>query len=236
MNHLFYNTFNLGTVPIVILCGDDTAELLGSTLAREISGQNQNALIFSDVPMAYPVEGQVLVDIEPELLARKISSQNGQIWYLCKEIKDDRLFPLESSFLIRFLPILPENVRLLFLLKGQLPQTLHTVIEKSGYGFINAFGYGNFVTQLNEFFSDLDGNHAENFTESLKNIWKEWVAKSCPQTGASASSSSFARILFFNQIKSLIDENQVIPIVRTLNDFYDRVFIGDINEYKLKEV
>ncbi len=234
MNHLFYNTFNLSTVPIVILCGDDTAELLGSTLAREISGQNQNALIFSDVPMAYPVEGQVLVDIEPELLAQKITSQDGQIWHLCKEIKDDRLFSLESSFLTRFIPLLPENARLLFLLKGQLPQALHKVIEKSGYGFINAFGYGSLVNQINDFFSDLDGSHAENFTESLKNIWKQWVTKFCPQTGA--ASQPFARVLFFNQIKSLIDENQVIPIVRTLNDFYDRVFIGDINEYKLKEV
>jgi|GEM_PF-3206790 hypothetical protein len=234
MNHLFYNTFNIGTVPIVILCGDDTAELVGSTLAREISGQNQNALIFSDVPMAYPVEGQVLVDIEPELLAQKIVSQNGQIWHLCKELKDDRLFPLEPLFLTRFIPLLPENSRLLFLLKGQLPQTVHKVIEKSGYGFINTFGYGNFTTQLNDFFNELNGRKNENFTESLKNIWKKWVAEFCPQTGAAFQ--PFARILFFNQIKSLIDENQVIPIVRTLNDFYDRVFIGDINEYKLKEV
>lgn len=234
MNHLFYNTFEIEKTPYLFLCGDETLELLRTTLAREIAGQGKNVLLISDAPMAYPIEGQILVDIEAELLSQKIASDESQIYYICSEVKDNLLYPVSDSFCNKFIPHLTQNTRLIVTVEKRWPSVLNEGSIDKKYSFISAFGFGHFGQHLSAFFSEFEQEATHRFAEELKTQWKKWVMNFCPQTGA--ATQPFVQNLFFNQIKSLIDENRVIPIVRTLTDFYDKVFIGDINEYKLKEV
>lgn len=234
MNHLFYNTFGLDQMPFVFLCGDESLEVLSAALAREITGQGKTALLVSDSPMPFPVEGQVLVDIRPELLKRKIDPDSAQTFYLCSAIDDDRLIPVDLAFWKELVSNLPPKVHIISLLKKVPPVSLIKKKLQERFVFINTFGYGYLEENLTKLINEFEQREDESFDEAIKTYWQKWASAFCPQ--ASEKATALKRILYLNHVKSLIDENRIIPIVRNLTDLYDQVFIGDINEYKLKEI
>ncbi len=221
-------------MPFVFLCGDESLEVLSATLAREITGQGKTALLVSDSPMPFPVQGQVLVDIRPELLKRKIDAANVQTYYLCSAINDDLLSPVDLAFWEELVSNMPPKVHIISLLKNVPPATLIQKKLRERFVFINTFGYGYLEENLTELINDFKQQKEESFDDAIKTYWQKWASAFCPQTSEKAT--SLKRILYLNHVKSLIDENRIIPIVRNLTDFYDQVFIGDINEYKLKEI
>ena len=234
MSHLFYDTFGMENTPYVFLCGDESLEILRGTLARELSGQGKTSLFISDSPMSFPVEGQVLVDIKPELLKRKIDSDKAGIFSLCSEVKDDLLMPVEPDLLGDFFSDLPSNTYVIGAVKRMPLPIIEKVVSGGQFIFINVYGFGSLGGHLNKFINEFGKKSHISFEEKLKKQWRNWSVQFCPEP--TGKSKPFKRILYLNQVKTLIDENQVIPIVRNIADLYDRVFIGDINEYKLKEI
>ena len=234
MNHLFFDTFGIGNTPLVFLCGDDSLEILRATLARELSGQGKTSLIISDSPMTFPVEGQVLVDIKPEFLKQKIELEPAEIFCLCSEVKDDLLMPLDLHSLKDFFIDLPKNVHIISTIKHVPAPFINEDRKDEKFIFINVFGFGNLEGHLNKFINEFRQRSYDSFEENLKSQWQKLASQFCPRS--KELSRPFQRILYLNNVKTLIDENQVIPIVRNIADLYDQVFIGDINEYKLKEI
>ena len=234
MSHLFYDTFGLENTPYVFLCGDESLEILRGTLARELSGQGKTSLLFSDAPMSFPVEGQILVDIKPELLKRKIDSDSGGIFSLCSEVKDDLLMPVDPDLFREFFTALPGNTFVIGAVQRTFLPLIEKIVSDGQFIFINVYGFGALEGHLSKFINEFGEKSHISFEEELKKQWQNWSEQFCPDP--TGKSKPFKRILYLNQVKTLIDENQVIPIVRNIADFYDQVFIGDINEYKLKEI
>ncbi|RLD11267.1 hypothetical protein DRI50_10200 [candidate division KSB1 bacterium] len=231
--NLFYNTFGLEHTPFIFLCGNESLEVLSTTLSRELEGQNKTTLVLSDSPMVFPVEGQVLIGIHSELLKKKVETETPRIYYLCSEVKNDLLLPVEPSLLPEFILDLPENVTVLSLIT-RVPPFIREKELQNKFIFINVFGLKQIEEHLSKFIGAFEQHSDVSFTENLQLHWQKWVANFCPRSKDTIT--PLKRILFLNHVKSLIDENRIIPIVRNLNELYDQVFIGDINEYKLKEI
>ncbi len=234
MSHLFYDTFGMESIPLLFLCGDDSVELMRATLARELAGRGKSTLFVSDTPMPFPVEGQVLVDIKPDLLKQKIDPQTPGIFYLCSEVKDDLLMPLDRAFVTHCLQHLPHNVTLITTVKGSPSLLAGDGDLPVKYIFIHVFGYRFLEENFNRLINESDAQSDISFEDHLKNHWQKWAERYCPNFAE--NNQAHRRLLYLNQVKSLIDENHVISIVRNLTDMYDHIYIGDINEYKLKEI
>ncbi len=236
MNLLFYNTFELKQNAFVFLCGDDSSELLSSILAREIAGQGQKVLITSTFPIPYPVEGQILVNIEPQLLRQKLTSDPSPIIYLCSGIENDQLIPISPDFFEQFQLSLNKDIRIIIFVRELTKELLAQKNIKHNSIFITALNYQKINEQLSGFFSDLESETEVTFTDGLKLHWEAIVKQNCPARFSGEDSGMENHVLFLNQVKSIIDENRVIPITRSLGNLYERVFIGDINEYKIREI
>lgn len=58
-----------------------------------MASHDQNILFLSNVPLKYPVEGQILVNIEPALLRQKLQTEGSPVFYLCSAIEHEKLLP-----------------------------------------------------------------------------------------------------------------------------------------------
>ena len=231
MSQLFYNLFGVQENTAVVLCGDASTELLSHVLAKETAAREQKALICANFPIPYPIEGQILVNVEPELLKKKLESDPSRIIYLCTEIKEDQLHPISGDFFKRFAPFISDDVRFIIQIKSE-PSNILQTFRPEEVVLVNSFNYQNLKEALSDFLSDFQAQSDGTFTEDLKSTWNELTARWC----AFNEERFQQKILFINQIKSLIDENRFIPLARNLSELYQRILIGDINDYKIKEI
>lgn len=231
---MFYTQFQVENNKFIFFCGDESSELLASILSKEMAAQGQKIVFMSNVPLKYPVEGQILVDIEPELLKQKLQTEESQIFYLCSAIENEKLLPLNSEKWSQFLKINKLNVRFMFLISKNEKFNLETLVEENNGCMISSFNFSNLEGQLEKFLSDF--NTDEQFQDELRKHWQQSIESICPAEFFNQNVPAIKRFLFINQVKSLIDENKIMGILRNLTNLYDKIFMGDINDFKIKEI
>lgn len=234
MKSIFYNQLQSEENNLIFFCGDESSELLASLLSREMASHDQNILFLSNVPLKYPVEGQILVNIEPALLRQKLQTEGSPVFYLCSAIEHEKLLPLNSEKWSQILHLEDLNVRFMFLISNAEKFDLYSVMAEKQACMISSFNFSNLERTLEKFLSDFKA--AEKFQEELTKHWLKTTQRFCPQEFFSQHSPNIKRFLFVNQVKSLIDENKIMGILRNLTDLYDKIFIGDINDFKIKEI
>ena len=234
MNSMFYDQLQIQENDFVFFCGDQTSELLSSLLAKEITSQGQKALILSDAPLKYPVEGQILVDIDPELLKEKLNSESSEVFYLCRAIENELLLPVSAQHWQTIIQTRLPNVRLLIQIAKLENLSVLKECDHKRTCLITSLSFQTLEPQLGQFLTDFKSD--EKFSDELRKHWIQIVREFCPKDIFSNTLPPVKRFLFINQVKALIDENKMIGILRNLNELYDKIFFGDINDFKIKEV
>ncbi len=234
MNSIFYKQLQSEENNWILFCGDESSELLASILSREMASQGQKILFLSNVPLKYPVQGQILVNIEPALIKQKLQSDGSPVFYLCSAIEGEKLLPLDSEKWSQIFHLEELNVRFMFLISNVEKFDSYSVMAEKQACMISSFNFSNLEKTLENFLTDFKA--AEQFQEELTKHWHKTTQGLCPQEFFSQHSSNIKRFLFINQVKSLIDENKIMGILRNLTDLYDKIFIGDINDFKIKEI
>ncbi len=234
MNQLFYSQFNLDHLRGALLCGDDSREMLTRTLAKEIVAQNENVVIVSNAPLKYPMEGEILVDIEGELLKQTLKEKNASTFYVCKAVENERLLPPNPQLLQALLNLSPSSFRLLLQLENSIAPSWLEALPETGFCMVTSFNFQNLEQHLAQFLNELDSH--KTFSDDLLDHWQATLRNVCPEFLTLQKRFALQKFLFVNQVKSLINENKMMGIFRNLTGLYDKIFYGDINDFKLKEI
>ncbi len=234
MNLIFYNQFQVEGNKFIFFCGDESKELLSRILSMEVVGKGQKAIFLANEPLKYPVEGQILVNIEPELLKQKLQSEESKILYLCSAIEGEKLQPVATGKWAKIIKMAEPNTCFMFLISSVNKFRLPRGVAREKSFVISSFNFSNFENQLEKFLSDFKSD--EKFQDELLKYWQKTTEHFCPQDFLNKNFPKLKRILFINQVKSIIDENKLMGILRNLSELYDKIFLGDINDLKIKEI
>ncbi len=237
MNQLFYNQFGMAELKFIFLCGDVSREMVCNILAREIAGQNLKAIVFSNGPLKYPMEGQILVDIDAELFFDELKTAEANTIYLCSAIENDLLLPPSEKLLNNILQMEIPEARFLIQSQGPVEESLLKRMTKEQHAtacMITSLNFSNLEEKLERFLSAFKSEHL--FSDDLIEHWQNIIKPYCVPQFTTKNENGLKTILFINQVKSLIDENTMMGLFRNLRHLYDKIYLGNINDFKIKEI
>jgi len=230
MSTLFYSTLKLSDYSHVFLWGQKSASALLALLSSEARHSNRIALVLSDNAQVYPIEGKVLVSPETGLLKDLLKTESAEVIHLARAVTNDILQPYEFQDMKRILtqmepPVLP------FVYIKQESRALKQMMRKLKAPLcICVINYQQTEQELfdakmrasvsdktfNRKISQIINTHCERFNEM-----------DCTENS----------ILFIDQVKTLLEENKLLSILRQFNEqFAGRIFLGNTTQYRIKEI
>jgi|GEM_PF-6155128 len=234
MSNTFFDRFNLREENVILISGDRFKQMLLQQLGRETVKAGFQSLIFSLDKMTYPVEGKVLVSDDLKLLPRLIENEIPQEIYIANKVQDDLLHPFTYKEIMTFarksagqskvfislgFPDHSNTFPLTFVKKSTIICSINLNLLKDSFPDI---------TRLKE-------QKKKSLSDQVVDKVFTMIKRYCPYIPETEKLNQ--RILYIGQVKSIYDENVILPIARSLKSLLSsRVFIGDINTYRIKEV
>lgn len=234
MSNTFFDRFNLLEENIILISGDRFKQMLLQQLGRETVKAGFQSLIFSLDKMGYPVEGKVLVTDDLKLLPRLIENEIPQVIYIANKVQDDLLHPFTYKEIMSFARKYSVQSKIFISLD---------FLDHSGTFPLTFFKKSTMVCSINlnllkESFPDitrLKEQKKKSLSDQVVDKVFTMIKRHCPYIHETEKLKQ--RILYIGQVKSIYDENVILPIARSLKTLLSsRVFIGDINTYRIKEV
>ncbi len=229
-----YEKLEIESKKFIFLCGDDSKELLGHAIANEVANHKQKILIVSDAPLKYPIDGHILVDIDSKLLKQKLANEQPFVTYLCNGIENELLLPIDQSFWQNVLKITLPGAHFLVQLSPEADTNLFLKINLKNALLIHSLNFQSLEPTITNVLNDFNSN--QTFSHELLKQWQKIINVFCPDPSKIKEAKNLKKILFINQVKSLINENKIIGIFRNLLNLYDGIYIGDVNDLKIREI
>lgn len=231
MKDRFYKNFNVAVSPVTVFAGDGRDTALLNLLAEETVAAGRHVIIVSGLQEKYPIEGKVLVSPDLNMIMNLIQVEEVQIIHLAKKLDDDIIFPFSKKDLRTLVSQQSENVKIFF------------KIDTSA-DFPDIFRDSNLICTLNfnvlreEILNIYSSDTFKSSGTAQKKIRQQvlsMINENCPCINNPGHKGK--KIIFISHVKTLLDENLIIPVVRDLKSkIKHHIFYGSINHYQLKEV
>lgn len=232
MKRFFYEKFNISHSPLVIFCGDKESIALYNILAEEAASYGKHVIMISMMPEKYPIEGKVLVCDETEMLIELIRNEEAHVIYLAKKIEEDILMPFSFKEIKPLIRNQDENIQLFIKVsaKNKPPAFLKAA------DVVCTLNFNIIREEILQIYSNLSltssGTAQKKFRQKLNTL----IESHCPLL-YNKEDVPAKKTLFISQVKTLLDENLIIPIGRDLKKSSGiRILYGNINQYQLKEI
>jgi len=231
MKHLFYQHFALTGSSLVVFNGDKETKAILHLLAEEAVASGKRVLILSSQPEKYPIEGKVLVSPGTEMLMELLQSEEAQIIYLARKISDDILYPFKTAEIKRLLR--KQEAATQIFMDVQAEEHTFDFLQKAD--LICTLNFNLLREEILRVYQNVSLKSSVTAQNKIRRRILELLKQNCPcfQEGDTAGQ----KILFIAQIKTLLDENVIIPVGRDLkNTLHTRILYGSVNHYQIKEI
>lgn len=234
MSQLFFSKFDLQSNQVIFFHGSEEKIALLHHLADETAQAGRHALVIATQPARYPIEGKVLVSDDTSLLMNLIEDEAPSVIWLASKVEHNLLMPLKTEDINELLNTLSNRVNVFIDYSGSAAEELKKYSAYQKALFICLVNFNKIRTEITHISDhDLTDNRksSEKFISERLLKLLEQVA---PHFGSIASEK---KICFIDQIKSMHDENMIIPVARNLKlSLESRMIIGNVINYQIKEI
>ncbi len=231
MRDRFYTNFDIAVSPVIVFAGDRRDTPLLNLIAEETVAAGRHVVIVSAMQEKYPIEGKVLVSPDLSMVMDLIQVEEVQVIYLASKIDNDILFPFSEKDLNLLAAQQSENVKIFY--KIDSSSAIPEIFQSA-----NLICTLNFNVLREEILQIYSNDNFKSSGTSRKKIREQVISlinKNCPCINGPSQTGK--KSVFIAQVKTLLDENLLIPVVRDLKSkIKPHIFYGSINHYQLKEV
>ncbi|HEM48607.1 MAG TPA: hypothetical protein ENO27_00215 [Caldithrix sp.] len=234
MSKHFYNQFNPYNKSIITVFGDRLRTSLLNALAVETIKMKNHALILSDKPMIYPLEGKVLVCDDLSIVNQIIDKDEPAKIYLASKVKNDQLYPFSKKDINQFAGNLAEKKILYFNVNSESKISLKTNAIISASQMICSINYNLLQENLPQI-SKIKELKSKTINEQVLDKVCSLIKQTCPCFLEMDDVQN--KICFIDQIKGMFDENVIRSIARNLKlKMNCHMLIGNSNAYQVKAI
>ncbi|MBN2424882.1 MAG: hypothetical protein JXR46_04365 [Calditrichaceae bacterium] len=230
-----FNSFKIRDFQFVgIFAGNSKLGLLNS-LAKETVFSGYNVIIISIHHLPYPIEGEVVLADEPQILFNSTKSKEPQVYYLAGAITNDLLEPLSFSKINEIISKSYEQCKV-FIYINNLDQISKFPTQTCDNMLMICEVNYNLLREVTETLAIKNKKSKEqSYSKNIEKMLNNLIATNCPVFKSVTSSKD--KICYIGQVKSMFDQNLVLPLARKIKEDYNcNVFLGYIQDYFLKEV
>ena len=231
MKDLFYKNFNIAASPLVVFAGDRRDNALLNLAAEETVAAGQHVIIISGMQEKYPIEGKVLVSPDISMVINLIDAEELQVIYLARKIDDDILFPFSGKDLNQLVSEQSENVKIFY--KIDASSVMPEIFQSAN--IICTLNFNVLREKILKIYSNDTFKSSETSRKKIRQHVISLITNNCQCINNPSQTGK--KSIFIAQVKTLLDENLIIPVVRDLKSkIKSHIFYGSINHYQLKEV
>jgi len=231
MKNLFYKNFDTACSPVTVFAGDKKDTALLKLLAEETVAAGNHVLISACTEEKYPIEGKVLVSPDTSMVMNLIQSDQLQIIYLASKIDNDILLPFSAKQLEKLAAEQKEKVKIFYKLdsSSDIPKIFRNA------DLICVLNFNILKEDILRIYSSDTFKSSGTARKNIRQRLLSLIDKNCPCINSPGHTGR--KIIFISDVKTLLDENLLIPVVRDLKPKIDHhIMYGSINHYQLKEV
>lgn len=234
MSQQFYNQFNPNNKNFITLFGDRLRISLLNLLPAEAVKLQNHALILSDVPMSYPLEGKVLVCDDLSIVNQLIDKDKPAQIYLASKIKNDLLYPFSKKEINKLAANLGDKMILYFDIDSKSKVNLKTSPFIKESQMICSINYNLLNDNLPQI-SKIKELKSKSIDEQVSGKVYSIIKNICPHFLEIDEVEN--KICFIDQVKGLYDENVIRSIARNLKSKMKcNMLIGNSNAYQVKAI
>jgi hypothetical protein len=231
MKNLFCKSFNTADAPVLLFAGGTRETALMNLLAEETVSAGRRILIVSAGPEKYPIEGKVLISPDTGMIMELIKTEEIKIIYLAGKIENDILMPLSDENLAQLAADKNDDIKIFYKIDNsrKIPEVFY------GADLICLVNFNILKEKILDIYSK---DTFKSSSTALKKICSHVISlieEDCPCINNPDHTGR--KYIFIAQVKTLLDENLLIPVARQLKSrTKHRVFYGSVNHYQVKEV
>ncbi len=235
MKNIFYSQFDIQANNLISVSGADDNDALIHVLAEEAISAGYRSLVLSNVKQKYPIEGKVLVSDETHLLMELIRSDEPIVTYLARGVNGDLLLPFTNKEIKSLLKQMDQDIKL-FVHKsalGKPNQEINRLFKKGLH--ICTLNFNTLRPELFDVYKSTAIRSSATTQKKVLDRFLQMITHYCPSFSTEEENPKL--VLFIGQIKNMLDENLVIPVIRSLKEKLPaKILYGHLNHYQLKEI
>jgi len=234
MNPVYLNHFKIKDESLICLTGNDRPAVL-QILAAETVKIGRQALIISTENYKYPVEGNVMICEDTGLFRNLMQSVQPQITYIGKKLNGEYLQPFSLQEIDVLAKSIDADTRLFIDLNIADSQYLQSAQFFNGALVICTLNFILFRDDVLHLTQPQESEDASEYDENIILRARAHLDRECPMFNAIKDCRE--KMLFIGQLRTLLDENILLPIARHVKSTFGiRVFYGNPSHLTIREI